>query len=132
MIQNKFQNLIISRQLNTLRGNILEEHVTSAKSSSSSKGLPHREVISHLIPELDLSCLRLADSKIAEKLIEFDEQYVKVCSFSKQNKKEFFKKKFQNYVIILKLIKNHKIGVLLCKAGQATEEEMYNNSKYFF
>jgi hypothetical protein len=47
-----------------------------------------------------MSCLRLADTKICDKLVELDEQY---------------------------LIKNHKIGVLLCKAGQSTEEEMYNN-----
>lgn len=81
---------------------MLEEHV-AAKSNvsvSSSKGLPHREIIGYLMPELDLNCLRLADSKIVDKLIDLDEQY---------------------------LIKNHKIGVLLCKAGQSTEEEMYNN-----
>ena len=84
--------------LNTLRGTILEEHI-SVKSSSS-KGIPHKQVIQSLIPELSLDCLRLAESKVADKLIEIDEQY---------------------------LIKNHKIGILLCKSGQSTEEEMYNN-----
>jgi hypothetical protein len=85
--------------LNTLRGTILENQILT-KNSNSSKGIHHKEIISNLFNQTDLSCLRLAESKISEKLIELDEQYI---------------------------IKNHKIGVLLCKAGQSTEEEYYNN-----
>ena len=84
-----------------LRGTILEEHINT-KHSPGSKGLPHKEIINFLLPELDLSCLRLADSKINDKLLKLDED----C-----------------------LIKTHKIGVLLCKAGQSTEEDMYNNKE---
>ncbi len=82
-----------------MRGTILEDHVHT-KHPPGSKGFPHKEIINYMFPELDLGCLRLADSKICDKLLSFDEE----C-----------------------LIKTHKIGVLLCKAGQSTEEEMYNN-----
>jgi signal-induced proliferation-associated 1 like protein 3 len=88
-----------------LRGTILEENIFSKNSSAAigtKHGLAHKELIHYLLPELDLNCLRLADSKLNEKLMKLDEQCV---------------------------IKTHKIGVLLCKAGQSTEEEMYNNSK---
>lgn len=100
-----YRFIMRTSDLNTLRGTILEDHVVTKSSSNNSnsggsKGLPHKEVLAFLMPELNLSCLRLAEPKVAEKLIELDEQY---------------------------LIKNHKIGVLLCKSGQSTEEEMYNN-----
>ena len=52
------------------------------------------------MPDLDLACLRLADTKCNEELVDLDEKY---------------------------LIKDVKVGVLLCRAGQSTEEEMYNN-----
>lgn len=44
--------------------------------------------------------MHLADTKVNEKLVKLDENCI---------------------------IKTHKIGVLLCKNGQSTEEEMYNN-----
>ena len=83
----------------TLRGSILEEHII-AKSAPGSKGLPHKEIINFLMPDLDLTCIKLADTKCCDELLELDEKYV---------------------------IKHVKVGVLLCKAGQSTEEEMYNN-----
>lgn len=86
--------------LNALRGTILENQILTKASISNSKGIHHKELISYLFNQIDLNCLRLAESKVSEKLIELDEQYI---------------------------IKNHKIGVLLCKAGQSTEEEFYNN-----
>jgi hypothetical protein len=61
--------------LNTLRGTILEEHL-KLKAGSSSKSLAHKDLISTLIPELNLANFQVAESKIAEKLIELDEQYV--------------------------------------------------------
>ncbi len=30
-------------------------------------------------------------------------------------------------LVVLQLSFQHKVGVLYCKAGQSTEEEMYNN-----
>ncbi len=55
-----------------------------SKSSPGSKGLPHKEIIDYLLPDLDLNCLRLADPKVNEKLIELDEQYVSLFSFQKE------------------------------------------------
>jgi len=86
-------------KLNTLRGTILEDHIIS-KHPATSKGLPHKDVIGYLFPDLDLTKLNPGDSKVTEKLLALDES----C-----------------------LVKTHKIGVLLCKSGQSTEEEMYNN-----
>jgi signal-induced proliferation-associated 1 like protein 3 len=77
----------------------LEEHLHT-KHPATNKGLVHKEIFSYLFPDLDLGCLRLADSKIEDELAKLDES---------------------------SLIKRHKIGVLLCKAGQSTEEHMYSN-----
>ena len=94
-----YRFILRTSDLITLRGSILEEHII-AKTYPSSKGLPHKEIISFLMPELDSTCLKLADSKCNEELLGLDEKY---------------------------LIKDVKVGILLCKAGQSTEEEMYNN-----
>ena len=67
---------------------------------NSRLSLPHKEILNFLMPALDVGCLHLADGKCAEALVDLDETY---------------------------LIKDVKVGVLLCRAGQATEEEMYNN-----
>jgi hypothetical protein len=81
LILNFFVNLLffffIWFQLNTLRGAILEDHLISKNGYGNKGGLPHKDVIGFLMPELDLSCLRLADSKINDKLVNFDEQHVR-------------------------------------------------------
>lgn len=33
----------------------------------------------------------------------------------------------QLWLCFLKVTQQHKIGIMYCKAGQSTEEEMYNN-----
>jgi hypothetical protein len=95
-----YRIIVRTADLSALRGTILENQILTKTPTSNSKGIHHKEIISYLINQIDLSCLRLAESKVCEKLIELDEQYI---------------------------IKNHKIGVLLCKASQSTEEEFYNN-----
>ena len=65
--------------MNTLRGTILEENIYSKNSATSigtKHGIAHKEILGYLMPELDLSCLRLADNKLNEKLIKLDEQCV--------------------------------------------------------
>ncbi|KAK5853761.1 hypothetical protein PBY51_014891 [Eleginops maclovinus] len=66
------------------------------------RGLPLKEVLEYVIPEINIQCLRLSlnSPKVPEQLLKLDEQGLS----------------FQ-----------HKVGVLYCKAGQSTEEEMYNN-----
>ncbi|KAJ3609856.1 hypothetical protein NHX12_021950 [Muraenolepis orangiensis] len=89
-------------QLTTLRGAILEDAVPSTARHGTTRGLPLKEVLEYVIPELNIPCLRLAlnSPKVSEQLLKLDEQGLS----------------FQ-----------HKVGVLYCKAGQSTEEEMYNN-----
>uniref|UniRef100_A0A250Y816 Signal-induced proliferation-associated 1-like protein 2 n=1 Tax=Castor canadensis TaxID=51338 RepID=A0A250Y816_CASCN len=89
-------------ELTTLRGAILEDAVPSTARHGTARGLPLKEVLEYVIPGLSISCLRQASSspKVPEQLLKLDEQGLS----------------FQ-----------HKIGVLYCKAGQSTEEDMYNN-----
>nr|XP_046258551.1 signal-induced proliferation-associated 1-like protein 2 isoform X3 [Scatophagus argus] len=89
-------------QLTTLRGAILEDAIPSTARHGTARGLPLKEVLEYVIPELNIQCLRLAlnTPKVPEQLLKLDEQGLS----------------FQ-----------HKVGVLYCKAGQSTEEEMYNN-----
>ncbi|XP_076142171.1 signal-induced proliferation-associated 1-like protein 2 isoform X2 [Alosa pseudoharengus] len=89
-------------QLTTLRGAILEDAVPSTARHGTARGLPIKEVLEYVVPELNIQCLRLAlnSPKVPEQLLKLDEQGLS----------------FQ-----------HKVGVLYCKAGQSTEEEMYNN-----
>ncbi|XP_016393948.1 signal-induced proliferation-associated 1-like protein 2, partial [Sinocyclocheilus rhinocerous] len=88
--------------LTTLRGAILEDAVPSTARHGTARGLPLKEVLEYVVPELNIQCLRLAISspRVPEQLLKLDEQGLS----------------FQ-----------HKVGVLYCKAGQSTEEEMYNN-----
>ncbi|KAM9003931.1 signal-induced proliferation-associated 1-like protein 2 isoform X5 [Sarcophilus harrisii] len=89
-------------ELTTLRGAILEDAIPSTARHGTARGLPLKEVLEYVIPELSIQCLRQAlnSPKVSEQLLKLDEQGLS----------------FQ-----------HKIGILYCKAGQGTEEEMYNN-----
>ncbi|XP_045559334.1 signal-induced proliferation-associated 1-like protein 3 [Salmo salar] len=105
-LKDQYQYRIIARtsELVTLRGSILEDAVTSTRRHGTVRGLPLKEVLEQVVPELSVSCLRLALStpKVTEQLLKLDEQG---------------------------LSQKHKVGVLLCRAGQSTEEEMYNNEE---
>ncbi|XP_023378818.1 signal-induced proliferation-associated 1-like protein 2 [Pteropus vampyrus] len=92
----------VFEDLTTLRGAILEDAIPSTARHGTARGLPLREVLEYLVPELSTQCLRQASSspRVSEQLLRLDEQGLS----------------FQ-----------HKIGVLYCRAGQSTEEEMYNN-----
>uniref|UniRef100_A0A8C5MF94 Signal induced proliferation associated 1 like 2 n=1 Tax=Leptobrachium leishanense TaxID=445787 RepID=A0A8C5MF94_9ANUR len=89
-------------ELTTLRGAILEDAIPSTARHGSARGLPHKEILEYVIPELNIQCLRQAlnSPKVPEQLLKLDEQGLS----------------FQ-----------HKIGILYCKTAQGTEEEMYNN-----
>lgn len=63
--------------MHTLRGTISEEHIPS-KQSSNSKGVSHKDIINYLTPQLDINCLKVADSKANEKLLQLDESHVSV------------------------------------------------------
>ena len=68
----------VSPQLTTLRGCILEEVIPTSSRLSSTRGLPPKEILEYVAPDLNLSCLRLATlgSKTADQLTKVDEQGV--------------------------------------------------------
>ncbi|XP_013878289.1 signal-induced proliferation-associated 1-like protein 3 isoform X2 [Austrofundulus limnaeus] len=105
-LKDQYQYRIIARtsELVTLRGCVLEDAVASTEKHGTVRGLLHKEVLEQVVPELNVSCLRqaLKTAKVKDQLLKLDEQG---------------------------LSQKHKVGVLLCRAGQRTEEEMYNNEK---
>ncbi|XP_040017507.2 signal-induced proliferation-associated 1-like protein 3 isoform X2 [Gasterosteus aculeatus] len=102
--QYQYRLIVRASELVTLRGSILEDAVMSTGRHGTVRGLPLKEVLEQVVPELSVSCLRLAlnTPKATEQLLKLDEQG---------------------------LSQKHKVGVLLCRAGQSTEEEMYNNEE---
>ncbi|XP_039390531.1 signal-induced proliferation-associated 1-like protein 1 isoform X2 [Mauremys reevesii] len=89
-------------ELLTLRGSVLEDAIPSTAKHCTARGLPLKEVLEHVVPELNIHCLRLAFNtpKVTEQLMKLDEQGL-------------------SYQL--------KVGIMYCKSGQSTEEEMYNN-----
>ncbi|XP_072319868.1 signal-induced proliferation-associated 1-like protein 3 [Eucyclogobius newberryi] len=102
--QYQYRLIVRTSELVTLRGCILEDAVASTSRHGTVRGLPLKEVLEQVVPELSVSCLRLSlgTPKATEQLLKLDEQG---------------------------LSQKHKVGVLLCRAGQSTEEEMYNNEE---
>uniref|UniRef100_A0AAQ4S0D5 Signal-induced proliferation-associated 1 like 1 n=1 Tax=Gasterosteus aculeatus aculeatus TaxID=481459 RepID=A0AAQ4S0D5_GASAC len=100
--QYNYRVIFRTSELNTLRGSILEDAVPSTSKHGLARGLPLKEVLEFLVPELNVHCLRLAlnTPKVTEQLMKLDEQGL---SFQR------------------------KVGVMYCMAGQSSEEEMYNN-----
>lgn len=70
--------LYFALQLTTLRGAILEDAVPSTARHGTARGLPLKEVLEYVIPELSTQCLRQASSspKVSEQLLKLDEQGV--------------------------------------------------------
>ncbi|KAJ8348179.1 hypothetical protein SKAU_G00267680 [Synaphobranchus kaupii] len=89
-------------ELKTLRGSILEESVSSAARHTNPRGLSPKRLLEYIFPELSQHCLRLASNspKVQDTLLKLDEQGLN----------------FQR-----------KVGVMYCRAGQSSEEAMYNN-----
>ncbi|MBN3277709.1 SI1L3 protein, partial [Polyodon spathula] len=102
--QYQYRLIFRTSELLTLRGAILEDAVPSTSKHGTVRGLPLKDVLEYVIPELSTPCLRLAlnTPKVTEQLLKLDEQG---------------------------LSKKHKVGILFCKAAQSTEEEMYNNEE---
>ncbi|XP_066529660.1 signal-induced proliferation-associated 1-like protein 1 isoform X2 [Hoplias malabaricus] len=100
--QYNYRIIFRTSELTTLRGSILEDVVPSSTKHGTTRGIPLKEVLEYLLPEMDISCLRLAlnTPKVTDQLMKLDEQGLS----------------FQV-----------KVGIMYCRAGQSTEEEMYNN-----
>lgn len=104
IMQYQYRLVIRTSELQTLRGAILEDAIPSIKASNSSKTLNTKEVLEYVAPEVQLGCLRLGvqNAQVEEQLLKLDEQG---------------------------LTSHYKVGVMYCKAGQSSEEEMYNNEE---
>lgn len=65
-------------QLTTLRGSIMEDAVPSTAKHGMSRGLPLKEVLEYVVPEVNIQCLRMAISspKVPEQLLKLDQQGV--------------------------------------------------------
>ncbi|KAJ4443510.1 hypothetical protein ANN_05182 [Periplaneta americana] len=100
----QYRLLIRTSELFTLRGSVLEDVIPNLKASSSNKTLNTKEVLEYVAPEIQLSCLRLGvlSQQTEDQLLKLDEQG---------------------------LTNHYKVGIMYCRAGQASEEEMYNNEE---
>ncbi|KAJ1103529.1 hypothetical protein NDU88_000951 [Pleurodeles waltl] len=100
--QYNYRVIFRTSELMTLRGSVLEDAIPSTAKHGTARGLPLKEVLEHIVPELNVQCLRLAFNtpKVTEQLMKLDEQGISY---------------------------QQKVGIMYCKAGQSTEEEMYNN-----
>ncbi|KAG8522607.1 Signal-induced proliferation-associated protein 1, partial [Galemys pyrenaicus] len=87
-------------QLRTLRGTISEDVLPPGPP----RGLSPKKLLEHVAPRLSPTCLRLgsASPKVPRTLLTLDEQVLS-CQ--------------------------RKVGILYCRAGQGSEEEMYNNQE---
>uniref|UniRef100_A0A8C0N8C2 Signal-induced proliferation-associated protein 1 n=1 Tax=Canis lupus familiaris TaxID=9615 RepID=A0A8C0N8C2_CANLF len=97
---HSYRIIVRTTQLRTLRGTISEDVLPPGPP----RGLSPRKLLEHVAPRLSLTCLRLgsASPKVPRTLLTLDEQ---VLSFQR------------------------KVGILYCRAGQGSEEEMYNNQE---
>uniref|UniRef100_A0A8C5SCK1 Signal induced proliferation associated 1 like 3 n=1 Tax=Laticauda laticaudata TaxID=8630 RepID=A0A8C5SCK1_LATLA len=102
--QYQYRIIFRTSELTTLRGAILEDATPTTTKHGTVRGIPLKDVLEHVVPQLNTHCLRLAPAvpQISEQLQKLDEQG---------------------------LCWKHKVGVLYCKAGQSSEEEMYNNEE---
>ncbi|KAG7484767.1 hypothetical protein MATL_G00053450 [Megalops atlanticus] len=100
--QYNYRIIFRTTELRTLRGSLLEESVPSAARHTNPRGISPKKLLEFIMPELNLHCLRLASTspKVRDTLLKLDEQGLN----------------FQR-----------KVGVMYCRAGQSSEEDMYNN-----
>ena len=98
----RFQYRLIVRtsELSALRGAVAEDSIPTPSRISATRGLPAKDVLDFICPELNLSNLKLGEKRLGDQLMKLDE---------------------------MGLSKSYKVGLLLCRSGQNTEEDMYNN-----
>ncbi|XP_053612262.1 signal-induced proliferation-associated 1-like protein 1 [Plodia interpunctella] len=100
----QYRLIIRTSELITLRGSLLEDALPTAKPSNNSATYNTKEVLEYVAPELQYSCLKLGinNGGAEDQLLRLDEQCI---------------------------TRHYKVGVMYCKSGQSTEEEMYNNQE---
>lgn len=100
--QQLYRLIVRTSELLTLRGCVFEDSIPNPRGAN--KPINTKEVFEYVAPEVQIPCLRLAMNtpQCETQLLKLDEQG---------------------------LTNKYKIGVLYCRAGQSTEEEMYNNEE---
>lgn len=97
-MQHLYRIIVRTSELLTLRGSIFEDSIPRPRG----KPVATKDILDYVAPEIQSTCLRLAmnTSQCEQQLLKLDEQGI-------SNK--------------------YKVGILYCREGQQTEEEMYNN-----
>lgn len=93
--------IVRTSELLTLRGSIIEDCLPNPRHG---KAASTKDLIDYVAPDLMISCLKLGVStpQCEQQLLKLDEQG---------------------------LTNKYKVGILYCRAGQSTEEDMYNNEE---
>ncbi|GCC18098.1 hypothetical protein chiPu_0021628 [Chiloscyllium punctatum] len=75
-LQYNYRIAFRTSELSTLRGAVLEDAVPSTARHGTARGLPMKEVLEYVIPEVNIQCLRVASNspKVMEQLLKLDEQ----------------------------------------------------------
>lgn len=96
---HQFRMIVRTSELLTLRGSVIEDSVPRSSKTPTTKDL-----LEYVAPEVQLNCLRLGEAtpQCEQQLLKLDEQG---------------------------LTNKYKVGILYCRAGQQSEEDMYNNDE---
>ncbi|XP_031624591.1 signal-induced proliferation-associated 1-like protein 2 isoform X2 [Contarinia nasturtii] len=94
--------IVRTSELLTLRGSVVEDSIPSTRGAG--KPATTKDIIEYVAPDIQLSCLRqgVNTPQCEQQLLKLDEQG---------------------------LTNKYKVGILYCRAGQSTEEDMYNNEE---
>ncbi|KFB38697.1 hypothetical protein ZHAS_00006097 [Anopheles sinensis] len=100
--QYLYRLIVRTSELLTLRGSVIEDSIPNARGTG--KHVNTKEILEYVAPEVQINCLRLAvgTPQCEQQLLKLDEQG---------------------------LTNKYKVGILYCRAGQASEEDMYNNEE---
>lgn len=94
--------IVRTSELLTLRGSVVEESIPNTRGPG--KPATAKDIVEYVAPDVQLPSLRLGVStqQCEQQLLKLDEQG---------------------------LTNKYKVGILYCRAGQSTEEDMYNNEE---
>ncbi|XP_041775118.1 signal-induced proliferation-associated 1-like protein 1 isoform X2 [Anopheles merus] len=100
--QYLYRLIVRTSELLTLRGSVIEDSIPNARGAG--KHANTKEILEYVAPEVQIGCLRLAvgTPQCEQQLLKLDEQG---------------------------LTNKYKVGILYCRAGQSSEEDMYNNEE---
>ncbi|XP_055597849.1 signal-induced proliferation-associated 1-like protein 2 isoform X2 [Uranotaenia lowii] len=100
--QHLYRLIVRTSELLTLRGSVIEDSIPNPRGPG--KHISTKEILEYVAPEVQISCLRLGVNtpQCEQQLLKLDEQG---------------------------MTNKYKVGILYCRAGQSSEEDMYNNEE---